>query len=136
VCRLCIIIATVSAHVLNFWVTSHPGRSTLDGSFRKQIDHLVSAQIHQNRAEFAPPFKRSGKGNDVAIVPSPKNRAGHFRSTRLKPFIPPVLPDAVSPRGNPGYELADDRWDEAGPDFLPDLILLWIARAHDDYAIR
>src|SRR5260370_13151853 len=58
VCRLCIIIATVSAHVLNFWVTSHPGRSTLDGSFRKQIDHLVSAQIHQNRAEFAPPFKR------------------------------------------------------------------------------
>ena len=78
----------------------------------------------------------SGKGNDVAIVPSPKNRAGHFRSTRLKPFIAPVSPDAVSPRVNPGYEPADDRWDEAGRDFLPDLILLLIARAHDGCAIR
>jgi hypothetical protein len=95
----------------------------------------MALQVHQDRAEAATTPEGSGKGNDVAIVPSPKNRAGCFRSTRLKPFVPPVLPDAVSPRANPGYELADDRWDEAGSDFLPDLILLWIARAHDDCAI-
>ena len=96
----------------------------------------MTLQIDKDRSEPVAAPKGSGKGNDVAIVPSPKNRAGHFRSTRLKPFIPPVSPDAVSPRGNPGYELADDMWDEAGPDFLPDLILLWIARAHDDCAIQ
>jgi hypothetical protein len=32
----------------------------------------------------------SGKGNDVAIIPSPKNRTGGFLHIRLKPFIPPV----------------------------------------------
>ena len=95
----------------------------------------MAFQVHQDRSEAIPTKKRSGKGNDVAIVPSPKNRAGHFRSTRLKPFISPVSPDAVSPRVNPGYELAGDRWDEAESDFLLDLILLWIARARDDYAI-
>ena len=95
----------------------------------------MGLEVDQNGAIAVAPSQRSGKGNDVAIVPSPKNRAGCFRGTRLKPFVPPVSPDAVSPRGNPDYELADDRWDEAGPDFLPDLILLWIARAHDDCAI-
>jgi hypothetical protein len=79
---------------------------------------------------------RSGKGNDVAIIPSPKNRAGGFLHTRLKPFFPPVSPDAVSQRAYPGYELVDGRWDGAEPDFLPDLILLLIARAHDGCAIR
>jgi len=105
-------------------------------TIRQQINDLVTLQVDQDGSEPLTAPKRSGKGNDVAIVPSPKNRAGHFRSTRLKPFVPPVSSDAVSPRVNPGYELADDRWDEAGPDFLPDLILLWIARAHDDYAIQ
>ena len=94
----------------------------------------MAFQVHQDCAESIAAPKRSGKGNDVTIVPSPKNRAGYFRSTRLKPFIAPVSPDTVSPRANPGYELVDDRWDEAGPDFLPDLNLLWIARAHDDCA--
>ena len=94
----------------------------------------MALHVYQDGAEFSPTTERSGKGNNVAIVPSPKNRAGYFRSTRLKPFIAPVSPDTVSPRANPGYELVDDRWDEAGPDFLPDLNLLWIARAHDDCA--
>ncbi len=69
----------------------------------------MSLHVDEDRPECAPTLERSGKGNDVTIIPSPKNRAGYFRSTRLKPFIPPVSPDAVSPRGNPDYELADDR---------------------------
>jgi hypothetical protein len=32
----------------------------------------------------------SGKGNDVAIIPSPKNRTGEFPHIRLKPLVPPV----------------------------------------------
>ncbi len=95
----------------------------------------MALQIDKDRSEPIATPEGSGKGNDVAIVPSPKNRAGCFRSTRLKPLIPPVSPDAVSPHVNPGYELADDRWDEAKPDFLPDLILLWIAKVHDGCAI-
>ncbi len=96
----------------------------------------MTLQINTDRAELVAAPEGSGKGNNVAIVPSPKNRAGYFRSTRLKPFLSPVSPDAVSPHVNPGYELAGDRWDEAEPDFLLDLILLWIARAHDDCAIQ
>ena len=96
----------------------------------------MHVQVYQDRAEGSAAPKRSGKGNGVAAIPSPKNRAGTFRCTRLKPFFPPVSPDAVSQRVDPGYELADDRWDEAGRDSLPDLILLWIARAHDDCAIQ
>src|SRR5437588_12053736 len=96
----------------------------------------MGLEIDHNCSKLAPAPQRSGKGNNVAIVPSPKNRAGYFRSTRLKPFISPVSPDAVSLRVNPGYELVGDRWDEAEPDFLSDLILLWIARARDDCAIQ
>jgi hypothetical protein len=96
----------------------------------------MSFLIDEQRTIAVALLPGSGKGNDVTIVPSPKNRAGTFRSTRLKPFLSPVSPDAVSPRVNPGYVLADDRWDEAERDFLPDLILLWIARAHDGCAIQ
>jgi hypothetical protein len=53
--------------------------------------------------------KRSGKGNDVAIIPSPKNRTGKFLYIRLKPFFPPVSPDAFSQRVNLGCELVGDR---------------------------
>jgi hypothetical protein len=31
-----------------------------------------------------------GKGNDVTIIPSPKNRTGEFLHIRLKSFVPPV----------------------------------------------
>lgn len=73
------------------------------------------------------PVPGSGKGNGVAAIPSPKNRTGRFLYIRLKPFSPPVSPDAASQRINPGYELVDGRWDAVTPDFPPDLILLWIA---------
>jgi hypothetical protein len=113
---------------------THPLCCALGGSLCQQIDDLVCAQIHQKSAKLAASFERSGKGNDVAIAPSPKNRAGYFRSTRLKPFVSPVSPEAVSLRANPGYEFAGGRWDEARPDFLLDPILLWIAIRYDDCA--
>jgi hypothetical protein len=96
----------------------------------------VPLLIDDDRAIALSTAPGSGKGNGVAAIPSPKNRTGRFLYIRLKPFVPPVSPDAVSQRVNPGYELVDGRWDEATPDFPPDLIPLLIARAHDDYAIR
>jgi hypothetical protein len=133
--RLCIRAGSIATHDLDLWMRLQPGHDGRGFATGQQINRTVVLQIHQNGTIALAFFQRSGKGNDVAIVPSPKNRAGHFRSTRLKPFVAPVSPDAVSPRVNPGYELADGRWDEAGRDFLLDLILLWIARAHDGCAI-
>jgi hypothetical protein len=95
----------------------------------------VCLEIHQDGPEAKPTAKGSGKGNDVAIVPSPKNRARGFLHTRLKPFVSPVRPDAVSSRINPGYELVDDRWDGAAHSFQLDQIHLWTAKECDDYAI-
>ena len=94
----------------------------------------MALQVDKNGSEAGAAQKRSGKGNDVAIIPSPKNRTGKFLYIRLKPFSPPVSPDAVSQPVNPGCALGDDRRDGVRPDFLPDLILLLIARAHDGYA--
>ena len=94
----------------------------------------MALQVHQDSAEAATTPEGSGKGNDVAIVPSPKNRAGHFRSTRLKPFLPPVSPDAVSQRVSSGYELVDGSLDGARSDFLSHLILLLIAKEYGDCA--
>jgi hypothetical protein len=112
----------------------HPSGGGFCLTVWQQINDPVRIQIHQHRAERSATQKWSGKGNDVAIAPSPKNRAGYFRSTRLKPFVSPVSPDAVSLRANPGYEFAGGRWDEARPDFLLDPILLWIAIRYDDCA--
>jgi hypothetical protein len=113
---------------------SQPERKSIGCSFGEEVYWTVRAQIDQDSSVRAVTSKRSGKGNDVAIVPSPKNRAGTFRYTRLKPFSSPVLPDAASPRVNPGCEFGDDRWDGVTPDFLSDLTPLLIARAHDGYA--
>jgi hypothetical protein len=75
-----------------------------------QLFHTpVPWQIHQHGAKGSATTERSGKGNDVAIIPSPKNRTGKFLYIRLKPFSPPVLPDAVSQRVDLDYELGDDR---------------------------
>ena len=95
----------------------------------------MGLQIDQQRAIAIPFFPGSGKGSDVAITPSPKNRTGGFPHIRLKPFVPPVWPDAVSPRVKTGYELVDDRLDEAILGSLLRLILLSIAREGDGCAI-
>ena len=102
----------------------------------QQINGVVALQITDQRPVAQSALVWSGKGSDVATAPSPKNRAGGFLHTRLKPFSPPVSPDAASPRINLGCELVGDRWGEAIPDFLPDPIPLLTAITYDDYAIR
>ena len=59
-----------------------------------------------------------------------KNWTGEFPHIQLKPFSPPVSPDAASLRINAGYELVDDRWGEVTRDFPPDrdpqVYLAWL----------
>jgi hypothetical protein len=50
----------------------------------------MGLQIYENGAILESTSKWSGKGDGVAAIPSPKNRAGTFRCTRLKPFVAPV----------------------------------------------
>src|SRR5437764_15410746 len=47
-----------------------------DADQASRINDLVALQVHQDRAAFSPTTEGSGKGNDVTIIPSPKNRAG------------------------------------------------------------
>jgi hypothetical protein len=56
----------------------------------QQIDHVMLFQIDEDGAVAPPLFPGSGKGSNVAITPSPKNRTGKFLYIRLKPFVPPV----------------------------------------------
>jgi hypothetical protein len=126
----------ISADHVNFSMAFEPGKNSVSGAIGQEIDWPARLEIDQNGSIAVPTSHGAGKGNDVAIIPSPKNRTGKFLYIRLKPFIAPVSPDAVSQRVAPGYELADGRWDEARPGFLPHLILLLIARAHDGCAIR
>jgi len=57
---------------------------------RQHLDRAMSLQIDQQHAIAIPFFPGSGKGSDVAITPSPKNRTGGFPHIRLKPFVPPM----------------------------------------------
>ena len=94
----------------------------------------MALQIDQDRSERLSTSEWSGKGNGVAAIPSPKNRTGGFLHIRLKPFIPPVLLDAVSPQRYLGCEFADGRLGVTRHGFLHDLILLWIAKEYGGYA--
>lgn len=84
---------------------------------------------------FAPAIT-SGKGNDVAIIPSPKNRTGKFLYIRLKPFVPPVLPDVVSLQKVLDCVFGGGKLDGEEHDFRSDPILLLIAKGYGDCASR
>ena len=79
----------------------------------KQTNNVVRLQVHEDAPKALATKPSSGKGSDVAIAPSPKNCTGGFLHIQLKPFIPPVFSDAVSPRVPADYELVGDRWDGA-----------------------
>ena len=111
-----------------------PSGDGLDRAIGKQINRKTTFQITDQRTVAQSAFPGSGKGNDVAIIPSPKNRTGGFLHIRLKPFAPPVSPDAASPRKVPGGELVDGKLDEAALGFLRCLVLLLIAREYDGCA--
>ena len=88
--RRSIISPTIPAHDPDFWVGFHPGGCGFGFSVREDIDDLMALQIDQKRSIGASTLEGSGKGNDVAIAPSPKNRTGEFLHIRLKSFVPPV----------------------------------------------
>src|SRR5437764_8126247 len=128
-------LPAISTHNLHLWVCSQPPANALCFAISKQIHNFVRLQVHENAAKALATSPTSGKGNDVTIIPSPKNCTGGFLHIQLKPFVPPVWPDAVSPRVKTGYELVDDRLDEARLGSLLRLILLSIAREGDGCAI-
>src|SRR5439155_17172584 len=74
--RSSIVPSAIPAHDPDFWVRFHPGGCGFGFSIGEDIFDLMSLQIDQKRAEGTSTLEWSGKGNDVAIVPSPKNRAG------------------------------------------------------------
>ena len=133
-CGSRILSSSIAADDLYFRVGKEPSSERFLLAIWKQFDRATLLKIHEDRPVGLAFFPGSGKGNGVAAIPSPKNRTRKFLYIRLKPFSPPVSPDVVSQHVNPGCELADGRWDEAKSGFLLDLILLWIARAHDDCA--
>jgi hypothetical protein len=133
-CSIGVGSSAVATDNVDFLVRFQPVLNRGCFAVRKQIDDVVRIKIDQHGSIRLAAFPGSGKGNGVAAIPSPKNRTGGFLYIRLKPFSPPVLPDAVSQRVNPDYELGDDRWGGVTPGFLPDLIPLLIAKAHDGCA--
>ena len=68
----------------------HPRFCRFGLAIRQEVNDLVALHVDQNSAEFPATTEGSGKGNDVAIIPSPKNRTGRFLYIRLKPFVTPV----------------------------------------------
>jgi hypothetical protein len=131
-----VITPAITTHQIDFWMSLHPDFGGFCFAVSQEVNDLVALQIYQDRAEFSPTTERSGKGNDVTAIPSPKNRTGRFLYIRLKPFSPPVSPDGVSQRVNPGCELVGGTWDGAELGFLHHLIPLLIAILHDGCAIR
>ena len=117
----------IPADHLNFWMTGEPGLDGLSRAIRQEIEWPSRLKVDENRSVGVCPSEGSGEGNGVAAIPSPKNRTGRFLYIRLKPFSPPVSPDAVSQRVNPGCELVGGTWDGAELGFLPHLIPLLIA---------
>ena len=57
-CPLGILLATVPAHIVDFWVLAHPVGCRLGRTFVEQIHHLVLLKIDKNGSERAPTAKR------------------------------------------------------------------------------
>src|SRR5258708_631893 len=97
--------SAIAAHNFHFWVSLYPLLNGCGAAFGQQIDHHMPLLIDDDRPIALSLAPRSGKGNGVAAIPSPKNCTGRFLYIRLKPFFPPVSPDAVSQHVCSGYEL-------------------------------
>src|SRR5436305_9734436 len=125
----------ISADHVNFSMAFEPGKNSVSGAIGQEIDWPARLEIDQNGSIAVPTSHGSGKGNDVTAIPSPKNRTGRFLYIRLKPFFPPVSPDRVSQRVNPGCVLVGGTWDGAELGSLHHLIPLLIAILHGACAI-
>src|SRR5690348_171240 len=107
--RFGILARTITRDELHAGMGCQPARKAVSRALGQEIGDTGALLINDQRAIALAPLPWSGKGNGVAAIPSPKNRTGRFLYIRLKPFSPPVSPDAVSPRVNPGYGFVDDR---------------------------
>jgi len=94
---------------------------------RKQLRQMILGLLARAQG--------SGKGNDVAVAPSPENCTGAFRHIQLKPFATPVRRDAVSQRRASGYGLVDGRWGGEAHGCPSNHCHLWSATRCDGYAI-
>src|SRR5690349_10673621 len=86
-CSALIVFRAISADNFHAWMLSEPCGKGFCATVFKQIDWLMGFQIDENSPVGMPPAKRSGKGNGVAAIPSPENRASGFLHTRLKPLV-------------------------------------------------
>ena len=71
-------------------MTLEPGQDGIGRAIGQEIERAPCFQIDQNSSVAVCAPEGSGKGSDVAITPSPKNRTGEFLHIRLKPLVPPV----------------------------------------------
>src|SRR5258708_14568936 len=94
----------ITADHINRGMLLQPGFDTLHRAVGEQINGLTALQVTDQRAVAESALVWSGKGNAVPSIPSPKNWTGEFPHIQLKPFSPPVSPDAASQRVNPGRQ--------------------------------
>lgn len=84
------LFGAIAADPLDPWMALEPPCKGLGTAIRQQFHRPMRQQIDDNGAIGVTTPKRLGKGNGVTAIPSPKNRAGMFPCTRLKPFMTPV----------------------------------------------
>jgi hypothetical protein len=85
-----IIASPIPADNLHAWMGDQPLEQRFGFPIRQQVYWHPFFQIDEDCAVGAAAAKGLGKGNGVTAIPSPKNRAGMFPCTRLKPFMTPV----------------------------------------------
>jgi hypothetical protein len=82
--------STVARDQLDAGMRFEPCCEGIRRSVWQDINWDMPLEIHQHGSVALTLAPWSGKGNDVAIIPSPKNRTGRFLYIRLKPLVPPV----------------------------------------------
>jgi hypothetical protein len=85
-----ILASPITADDLYFWVRKEPSGQCLLLAVWKQFDRATFLKINKDRPIGLALFPRSGKGNGVAAIPSPKNEVGYRRGAFPDPFpLPP-----------------------------------------------
>src|SRR5712692_7267677 len=75
----------IPADHLNFWMRGEPRHDHFSSTIWQELKGLARLNVNENRSVRVSTPQRSGKGNGVTTIPSPKNRTGEFLHIRLKP---------------------------------------------------
>ena len=86
----CVRTRAIPADHFNLLVPLEPRQDGFSRAICQQIKRFACLKVNQDRSVAVPAPDGLGKGNGVTAIPSPKNRAGMFPCTRLKPFMTPV----------------------------------------------